>query len=646
MAHKQGSERGFAQVGASMLLALFASLLPLSGCSSGGVDDAALESVNSTEQGITCLCPKGNGCIVSYTCNTLTGTCDPNYQKDFTACNGGACISGVCCTGCYFAARGGGYTCDPGTSATRCGTGADKCTTCNDSNSCTTDVCTAGKCDSQPVADKTACSDGVLCNGDEACVSGVCTTPPSFSCDDKNPCTADACDETSGCTSSPLSGISCSDGNKCNGDEQCSAGVCGSGTSLNCDDKNPCTADSCDPAGGCMHDPVKDGTQCDDANVCNGIAQCSGGACKVPTVGLNCDDGEVCTDDTCDAVAGCKHSNNAKGCSDNSLCTTNDTCSGGKCVGGAAPNCDDNETCTTDSCSPALGCQHAAVLDTTACNDGNSCTTVDKCASGKCVGTGGPTCDDNDPCTKNACDVATQVCTNPAATDGVACVFDKCHQNSACSSGKCSAGTVISCDDNNPCTKDSCDPAVGCAHVQDNLATCSDGDACTKGDACKAGKCVGTATTCSPLDSCHQPGTCAPTTGICDDPRSEDESACPGGTCQTGKCIPSGDAGATGSDGGAAGETSTGGAAPSDAGAAGETATGGKDASGGSYATGGKGGSSVGGGDEIPPDQVFTRNPGGCACGVPRSTSNHSGAWLALLGAVGVVTLRRRRRAA
>ncbi len=47
------------------------------------------------------------------------------------------------------------------------------------------------------------------------------------------------------------------------------------------------------------------------------------------------------------------------------------------------------------------------------------------------------------------------------------------------------------CDDGNVCTDDSCDPSVGCIHV-DNLSACDDGNACTVGDTCQAGACRGT----------------------------------------------------------------------------------------------------------------------------------------------------------
>jgi hypothetical protein len=48
---------------------------------------------------------------------------------------------------------------------------------------------------------------------------------------------------------------------------------------LSCDDLNPCTADSCNPAGGCDHVALPDGTPCDDGDPCTSNDACTGGAC-------------------------------------------------------------------------------------------------------------------------------------------------------------------------------------------------------------------------------------------------------------------------------------------------------------------------------------------------------------------------------
>jgi hypothetical protein len=49
----------------------------------------------------------------------------------------------------------------------------------------------------------------------------------------------------------------------------------------------------------------------------------------------------------------------------------------------------------------------------------------------------------------------------------------------------------IVCNDNNPCTNDSCDPASGCVFTN-NTATCNDNNPCTVNDTCGGGTCTGT----------------------------------------------------------------------------------------------------------------------------------------------------------
>jgi hypothetical protein len=68
------------------------------------------------------------------------------------------------------------------------------------------------------------CDDGLACTKDDTCIDGVCKGTP-YSCDDNNPCTADACDGAGGCTHMPISG-SCNDGNSCTTNDTCVAGVC------------------------------------------------------------------------------------------------------------------------------------------------------------------------------------------------------------------------------------------------------------------------------------------------------------------------------------------------------------------------------------------------------------------------------------
>ncbi|MGE0790417.1 MAG: MYXO-CTERM sorting domain-containing protein [Sandaracinaceae bacterium] len=178
---------------------------------------------------------------------------------------------------------------------------------CNDSNPCTTDVCTAGACSHAPTATGTACPDADLCNGDETCDgAGACVagTPPT--CSGTNPCATYSCVAASGCVEMPVAaGTACSDGNACNGAEVCMGLTCMAGTALDCDDANACTTDTCDMTAGCMNAPVFAGTSCSDGDMCNGDETCDGsGACMTGTA-LDCDDSDECTTDSCEAATGC-----------------------------------------------------------------------------------------------------------------------------------------------------------------------------------------------------------------------------------------------------------------------------------------------------------------------------------------------------
>src|SRR5438105_13472225 len=74
---------------------------------------------------------------------------------------------------------------------------------------------------------------------------------------------AGACDKTTGlCSTPPLpDGTSCSDGNRCNGEEVCTAGVCGArpGSAIACNSPGACqiaAGATCDPAtGACTYHP-------------------------------------------------------------------------------------------------------------------------------------------------------------------------------------------------------------------------------------------------------------------------------------------------------------------------------------------------------------------------------------------------------
>jgi len=129
-------------------------------------------------------------------------------------------------------------------------------------------------------------------------------------------------------------------------------------------------------------------------------------------------------------------------------------------------------------------------------------------------------CDDDNPCTEDACVPASgsdkAQCSNnklhkvPCDADGNACT-----EGDICDSGACKPGKPKNCDDGNPCTTDFCDQAKGCTQTDDNGAPCDDGNPCTLGEICGGGACMaGKPKTCASPDPCVV-AKCKPTDGKC-----------------------------------------------------------------------------------------------------------------------------------
>ncbi len=154
-------------------------------------------------------------------------------------------------------------------------------------------------------------------------------------------------------------------------------------------------------------------------------------------------------------------------------------------ISGAPVSCDDNNACTSDACDPDEGCIHTNVNNP--CSDFDACTIGDKCLGGVCTPSGTLGCDDGNPCTDDSCDPA-EGCINAPnqddCTDGSLCTV-----GDQCMDGTCVPGPAPECDDENVCTDDLCDPQIGCVS-KPNFAQCTDGNACTTGDACVQGECV------------------------------------------------------------------------------------------------------------------------------------------------------------
>ncbi len=378
------------------------------------------------------------------------------------------------------------------------------------------------------------CSDGSACTQEDTCKFGACLGIP-VACDDNNPCTKDSCDPLTACIHVPVSAeIPCSDSDACTSGDLCAGGVCAPGEAIDCGDDNPCTSDLCDPKGGCGHVPGEGA--CSDGSACTAGDLCKGGAC-LPGVATECDDANPCTGDVCDPKTGCVFAPNTMGCDDGSACSQGDQCQGGACIAGKALECSDGNPCTDDSCDILGGCVHSA--NTGACSDGSVCTQADVCASGICQPGPSLPCDDENPCTTDSCDPMAGCQHSPASQacdDG-----DACTQGDQCQGSKCAPGKAISCDDGNACTDDVCDPKAGCSHGV-NASACDDGNACSSGDQCSGGVCKpGKPPACDDGNPCTSEN-CDATQGCNSVPNSlpcSDGSVCTlGDQCQVGKCLP------------------------------------------------------------------------------------------------------------
>ena len=100
------------------------------------------------------------------------------------------------------------------------------------------------------------CSDGIFCNGAEACVDGACQAGTPVDCDDGVGCTDDSCDEGADSCGNVANNGLCDDGAFCNGSETC-------------DINNDCQAGSA----------ACEGQSCDEGtDTCSGAAQIEWGS--------------------------------------------------------------------------------------------------------------------------------------------------------------------------------------------------------------------------------------------------------------------------------------------------------------------------------------------------------------------------------
>ncbi len=270
--------------------------------------------------------------------------------------------------------------------------------------------------------------------------------------------------------------------------------------------------------------------------VCDGADNDCDGLTDEPGPGV-CNDNLPCTYDNC-VVNVCQHPPMTGACDDGNACTAGEECSDGKCKGTAVV-CDDGNPCTQDACEPQFGCTMMP-SDGANCSDGDACTQGDVCKSAMCKSGKAQFCDDNKPCTTDSCN-PTSGCvyadnTLPCSDD------DVCTATDACAGGVCVPGSPLACNDGNPCTDDSCDTKTGCVSLA-NTASCTDNNVCTLGDACASGSCTpGNPKICNDNSVCTL-DYCDPKLGcqvqdLADTACSDGDVCTDGDTCSAGKCTP------------------------------------------------------------------------------------------------------------
>ena len=275
------------------------------------------------------------------------------------------------------------------------------------------------------------------------------------------------------------------------------------------------TADVADVADVDAVQPCIEGDECDDGDPCTVDDQCdSAGLCAGMFV-VECDDGIECTDDSCSSAVDCAHAvkegfclvsgvcyedgtmnvevfgpcrkcrpevanddlsaDDTLSCDDGSACFINDRCEGGVCK--TTPLvCDDLNSCTDDSCDAVEGCK--TTPNTSQCAaarcEGLMFYPAAVCSGSACPSVSPVNCNDENPCTDDSCTLAG--CVN-TVRNGKICAPAKCEMGtfyspSACINDFCPPQDSEFCDDGNECTEDYCSIDAGCLARPDNMKVC------------------------------------------------------------------------------------------------------------------------------------------------------------------------------
>ena len=354
---------------------------------------------------------------------------------------------------------------------------------------------------------------------------------------------------------------------------------------IDCDDGNPCTIDDC--VGELCEYSNDDGAPCDDGDLCTAPDTCSGGACQ-PGTAVTCTVGQSCDPNsgncrTDPVTVTFQQGVGGYADSDDTYCETGDATSNGTATfirWDGSPSRfglirfeglfdTENPPGPVPAGAPIISATLAYVNDNDPGNDANLHEVLidwdDSVVYDGFGGDPGAQSGEYDPnvvtiapsSPSGPIDVTSSLqgwSLNPAANHGwiflptgSSGVSIRSGDHGTASQRPTLAVTYAQCvldgdcDDENPCTADSCVDNL-CEFANDDLAPCDDGDLCTN-DMCSSGACVGSPVDCTMLDDACNIGFCDVADGTCDSASANEGGPCDDGVtctssdlCSQGEC--------------------------------------------------------------------------------------------------------------
>jgi len=346
------------------------------------------------------------------------------------------------------------------------------------------------------------CVQNCTCSSQGQCSGGLPVSCP----DTGNQCTVSSCDlNLDQCVTSNIIGA-CDDGSACTINDQCINGVC-TGVPVNIDDNIPCTFDSCDPGTGAISHSLISGYCYIDGGCYSESQTPFDNPLNNNPVPL---DYCILCNTSVSTSSWTFTQNSNTPCSDGIRCTTNDVCdiTSYSCRGTQIDCSGDADQCNSAFCLEATGlCVKDPLPNTQPCDDGLYCTIDNTCLNGDC-GSGSPrNCSlQESQCTIYGCDEDGDACVATKLPDFTRCVInnDVCDGLEICVDGDCVYGDPLVPPPNGDCYYFQCDPLLGFIQVNTPGIPCSDNNACTMNDVCNTqGGCdSGSIVDCNDADPC------------------------------------------------------------------------------------------------------------------------------------------------